>query len=54
MIDVVPGTAGEGLSPENVRYQLVTFLIAGHEASRFHPAISFPRFVLTRVSLTRR
>lgn len=24
---------GKGLSPENIRYQLVTFLIAGHEVS---------------------
>ena len=24
---------GTGLSPENIRYQLVTFLIAGHEVS---------------------
>lgn len=22
---------GKGLTPENIRYQLVTFLIAGHE-----------------------
>jgi cytochrome P450 len=25
--------SGKGLSPENIRYQLVTFLIAGHEVS---------------------
>lgn len=29
---------GQGLSTENVRYQLVTFLIAGHEVSS-HPYI---------------
>lgn len=27
---------GKGLTPENIRYQLVTFLIAGHEVGRSH------------------
>jgi cytochrome P450/NADPH-cytochrome P450 reductase len=33
MLDVRDPATGEGLSDENIRYQLVTFLIAGHETT---------------------
>jgi cytochrome P450 / NADPH-cytochrome P450 reductase len=33
MLDARDPTSGEGLSDENIRYQVVTFLIAGHETT---------------------
>lgn len=33
VLDYRPPSPGQGLSDENIRYQMVTFLIAGHEVS---------------------